>query len=183
MTVDDGGGASRSTDPASGSSAATDVSLREYLTDKIAANQRLNGERLKFFAVIGCVVWFFIERHMSDLNHENARLKHQQDSTVSADTYSANEQQRDKEREELGDWRKTIDRAGTQSVSREEFQRDTRTEKRASSSFGWQWVGGVVGLVLAAITLYTFVSLHHITVQPAPTQVVTVTVPSSAGSP
>jgi TolA-binding protein len=37
---DAGGGASRSTDPAAGSSAATDVSLREFLTDKINSLDR-----------------------------------------------------------------------------------------------------------------------------------------------
>lgn len=37
---DEGGGASRSTDPASGSSAATDVSLREYMASVVAALDR-----------------------------------------------------------------------------------------------------------------------------------------------
>ena len=37
---DAGGGASRSTEPAAGSSAATDVSIREFLTDKIGALDR-----------------------------------------------------------------------------------------------------------------------------------------------
>ena len=42
---DVGGGASRSTDPAAGSSAATDVSLREHVTFKIEALDRhLTGE-------------------------------------------------------------------------------------------------------------------------------------------
>lgn len=40
MQHDDGGGASRSTDPASGSSAATDVSLREYVGSQIASLDR-----------------------------------------------------------------------------------------------------------------------------------------------
>ena len=37
---DEGGGASRSTDPAAGTSAATDVSLREYLMAQIDAAER-----------------------------------------------------------------------------------------------------------------------------------------------
>lgn len=37
--IDEGGGASRSTDPAAGTSAATDVSLREYLMQAIAASR------------------------------------------------------------------------------------------------------------------------------------------------
>lgn len=40
MTEDTGGGASRSTDPAAGSSAATDVSLREYVMSTIASLDR-----------------------------------------------------------------------------------------------------------------------------------------------
>lgn len=39
---DEGGGASRSTDPAAGSSAATDVSLREHLEARIVALDRLH---------------------------------------------------------------------------------------------------------------------------------------------
>lgn len=38
--TDEGGGASRSTDPAAGSSAATDVSLREYLGSRLDALDR-----------------------------------------------------------------------------------------------------------------------------------------------
>lgn len=37
---DAGGGASRSTDPAAGTSASTDVSLREHLSDQIAESRR-----------------------------------------------------------------------------------------------------------------------------------------------
>lgn len=41
----EGGGASRSTDPAAGSSAATDVSLREYMTLMVEAEMRRVDER------------------------------------------------------------------------------------------------------------------------------------------
>lgn len=40
MAAEPGGGASRSTDPAAGSSAATDVSLREYLMSQLEAFDR-----------------------------------------------------------------------------------------------------------------------------------------------
>jgi hypothetical protein len=40
MPTEEGGGASRTTDPASGTSAATDVSLREYLNIRIDALDR-----------------------------------------------------------------------------------------------------------------------------------------------
>jgi len=43
---DGGGGASRSTDPAAGSSAATDVSLREHLTSLIEALEEQMNRRL-----------------------------------------------------------------------------------------------------------------------------------------
>ena len=41
MTLPEGGGASRSTDPAAGTSSATDVSLREYLSSRVDALDRL----------------------------------------------------------------------------------------------------------------------------------------------
>lgn len=46
MTDDAGGGASRSTDPAAGSSAATDVSLREHFAALREADRELARERL-----------------------------------------------------------------------------------------------------------------------------------------
>lgn len=45
--TEDGGGASRSTDPAAGSSAATDVSLREYLMAQIDAVEKLSDQRFE----------------------------------------------------------------------------------------------------------------------------------------
>ena len=44
---EEGGGASRSTDPAAGSSAATDVSLREFLTLMVEAEMRRVNERFQ----------------------------------------------------------------------------------------------------------------------------------------
>lgn len=45
--IEEGGGASRSTDPAAGSSAATDVSLREYLTALINNAERRSDARFE----------------------------------------------------------------------------------------------------------------------------------------
>jgi hypothetical protein len=45
--MDEGGGASRSTDPAAGTSAATDVSLREYLMQAIGASRNECREGLR----------------------------------------------------------------------------------------------------------------------------------------
>lgn len=47
MHEDIGGGASRSTDPAAGTSSATDVSLREYLTALISAAERRSDARFE----------------------------------------------------------------------------------------------------------------------------------------
>ena len=47
MSVDEGGGASRTTDPAAGSSAATDVSLREYLMAQITAAEKRSDLRFE----------------------------------------------------------------------------------------------------------------------------------------
>jgi hypothetical protein len=46
VNEDAGGGASQTTDPASGSSAATDVSLREYLGSRITALDRVTFSEL-----------------------------------------------------------------------------------------------------------------------------------------
>lgn len=45
--MEEGGGASRSTDPAAGTSAATDVSLREYLVALIDGAERRSDERFR----------------------------------------------------------------------------------------------------------------------------------------
>ena len=47
MRKDEGGGASRSTDPAAGTSAATDVSLREYLVALINAAESRSNQRFE----------------------------------------------------------------------------------------------------------------------------------------
>ena len=45
--MSEGGGASRSTDPATGTSTATDISLREYLVSLIAATERASDARFE----------------------------------------------------------------------------------------------------------------------------------------
>lgn len=170
---DEGGGASRSTDPAAGTSSATDVSLREWIT----ANQRRNDERFAFMAVLGAVIWFFIERHMSNLNNEGARLKQQQDATVSSDTYEANEKQREAALAELGEWRKEVDRDRTQSVSREDLVRETKDERRQGVTSGWQWVGGTVAIIAVLVTMWA-VATRPTAKQPTIIVRPTVTVPA-----
>ena len=46
MAENEGGGASRSTEPATGTSAATDVSLREHLAQMLASSERRSEQRL-----------------------------------------------------------------------------------------------------------------------------------------
>ncbi len=148
-----GGGASRTTDPAAGTSSATDVSLRELIASWRHDDRGRERERFGWFVAMGAIVWFFIERHLADLNHENARILKQQESTVSADTYAANEQQRDKEAEQLRDWRKEVDAALQSTVNRDEFQRDNKTDRRATSSNAWTWIGGAIGVIGFAVAM------------------------------
>jgi len=151
--TEEGGGASRTTDPAAGTSSATDVSIREYLTDLFGSRFHATWTVMAAALAFGAFAWSEVQRRLEILNHENARLLQQQERTVSQDTYAANEQQRKSEQAEFQAWRKDVDRDRTQSISREEFQRDTKTEKRAVASSGWQWVLGGVALVSLAITI------------------------------
>ena len=157
-TREDGGGASRSTDPAAGSSAATDVSLREYLNEKIEADRKLNRERFAFAAVVGGVIWFFVERHLTDLNHENARVAKVSEASVSSDTYVANERQRQSEQTKLEDRLKGYDEKFTQSITRDDLTRETKVEHRAGVSTNWQWIGGFVAIAFLALAIYA--ALH-----------------------
>lgn len=162
MAQTDGGGASRSTDPAAGTSSATDVSLREYLNEKIHADRKLNNERFTFAAVIGGVIWFFIERHLADLNHENARVAKVSENSVSSDTYKANEQQRTSEQAKLDEWRKEVDTDRSRTISRDEFNKDTRLEtqadreyRRGNWSLGAQLAAVAAAVIGAGLLLFT----------------------------
>lgn len=183
MTEDRGGGASRTTDPAAGTSAATDVSLREYVTATTGQKFRSTWAFMVATVAFGAFAWSEIQRRLEILNHENARLLQQQERTVSQDTYAANEQQRKSEQVEFQAWRKEVDRDRTQSISREEFTRDVKVEKRAVTSNSWLIVGGIVGvlaLLLAAIATALALSNAWNAHDPvAPAAPVTVTVRSN----
>lgn len=179
--TEDGGGASRSTDPAAGSSAATDVSLREYLNEKIHADRKLNNERFAFAAALGGVIWFFIERHLSDLNHENARVAKVSESSVSSDTYNANEQQRKAELDKRDEWQGRVDAALGRGVNRDEFQRDTReltrderTDRRVGYSLSLQVLAGGIGVILFMLVVFTTYRAIKPSI-PVPQSTVTVT--------
>lgn len=179
MDAGEGGGASRTTEPAAGSSAATDVSIREFLGREIW-HARHEG-RLLFagVALFAAYAWSEVQRRLTNLNHEAERIQHAQDSSVSADTYQANEQQRDKESDALGEWRKEVDRDRTQSVSRAEFNRDTRVEKRSGIDVTTKVIATVLTTAILMLGILNYLALHHDT--PVPT--VTVTVPTKGATP
>jgi hypothetical protein len=141
MDGENGGGASRTTDPAAGSSSATDVSLHEHLIAIISGDRRYNAyrdtmertlriESVAVLVAFGAFAWSQVQRRLEILNHENERLLQQQRNTVSQDTYSANEEQRKSEQLDLTEWRKEVDKDRTTSISREEFQQDNRVQRQ-----------------------------------------------------
>ena len=105
----DGGGASRSTDPAAGSSSATDVSLREHLTSLIGYERKTSQLLVGFAVVTGAFAWSQIQRRLEILNHENARVSEIAAKTVSSDTYTADKDRTDDERDKLDTWRAGVD--------------------------------------------------------------------------
>lgn len=177
----EGGGASRSTDPAAGTSQATDVSLREYLNEKIHSDRKLNNERFAFVGALAGVIWFFIERHLKDLNHENERILKQQETTISKDTYDANEQQRDKEANELDDWRKDVDKDRTQQVSRAELNQESKFESRAKISTVAAVLGGVLTAVVILGIILQLLNYQKLHPSQAPTETFTVTTTTTTG--
>ena len=150
MTDDPGGGASRSTDPASGTSTATDVSLREYVAMQIGYERRGSWMLIGGVFAFGAFAWSEIQRRLVNLNHEAARIQAAQSASVSADTYKANEQQRESEAAELQAWRKEVDRDRTQSVSREELTRETRGDRQIFTGNVIALLG-IVALIGAAL--------------------------------
>jgi len=158
--MDDGGGASRSTDPAAGPSTATDVSLREHGAAIREGDVRSAKLTALALALFGAFAWSEIQRRLEILNHENARLLAQQEKTVSQDTYAANEQQRKEEQGEYKKWKEDVDRDRTQSISREEFQRDTRTDRRATFGSGVSVALVCIAFAGVLIALLTYIATH-----------------------
>ncbi len=173
--MDDGGGASRSTDPAAGTSSATDVSLREYIVDKMEDRDRTGNERFVFLVIVGAVIWFFVERHLADLNHENARVAAATEGSVSRDTYNANEQQRKSEQGKLDERLSKYDENFTKVATRDDLSRETRGERRQ----GIDTTTRILGVVFAVVSLMLAYLVYHGSHSPAsPTPVkITVTIP------
>lgn len=146
----EGGGASKTTDPAAGSSAATDVSLREFI-----------AMQFRWMLALFVVIWFFVERHLSDLNHENERLAKYQEGSVSADTYKANEDQRRTEAANLNEWRKEVDGDRSRSISREEFEGKSHARSRSNLGLSTQAASLVLLFATVVIALLTYIAVHH----------------------
>ena len=127
---DEGGGASRSTDPAAGTSSATDVSLREFVAMQIGYERRgtlmLCGGLLSF----GAFAWSEIQRRLSNLNHEAERIKQAQAASVSADTYTANEAQRKADADRLEARLARYDENFTKTATRDDLAHEGRGNRQ-----------------------------------------------------
>lgn len=163
MTQDEhqGGGASRSTDPAYGTSTATDVSLREYLGSILKMQEKLEIERLFWLALTGGFAWFQIQRRLEILNHENERLLQQQQRTVSQDTYTANENQRKKEADDLSEWRKEAEKKFTESVTKEEVTQGNLDNRRGSIDTNTKIIAVVFSGIGLMVTIAVLILAFH----------------------
>lgn len=160
MEENSGGGASRSTDPAGGTSSATDVSLREYLGEKIHDDRRTNKERFAFLLTVGGIIWFFIERHLADLNHENARVGKISESSVSADTYQANEKQRDGDRDKLDEWRGLVDKDRQTIATIKEISSDNKLDRQRNVTSNTGILVATVAIASFILAIWTYHTFH-----------------------
>ena len=151
----DGGGASRSTDPAAGSSSATDVSLREHLTSLIGYERKTSQLLVGFAVVTGAFPWSQIQRRLEILNHENARVSEIAAKTVSSDTYTADKDRTDDERDKLDTWRAGVDEKFTKAITRDDLTRETRGERQILT-------GNVIALLGVAALLGAALLGHYI---------------------
>lgn len=85
----EGGGASRSTDPAFGTSSATDVSLREYTSEKVESLRELTELRFQAQEKALELQATEYQRRLSGLNNEAARIDQAVQKNVSRDTWDA----------------------------------------------------------------------------------------------
>lgn len=87
--IDEGGGASRSTDPASGTSAATDVSLREHVTMMVQNVERRCDERFTAMQRAIDVAFQASERRLDSVNEFRAQLGDQTRTFVTREVMEA----------------------------------------------------------------------------------------------
>jgi hypothetical protein len=176
--MDEGGGASRSTDPAAGSSSATDVSLREFLSTSIRYERSNTQLLVGFMGVAGAFAWSQIQRRLEILNHENARVAAIADQTVSADTYASDKNRTDDERDKLDAWRAGVDEKFTKSITRDDLQREVKVDRTTLTDTTTKVLAVIIAAVLVVLT---YVAIHHINYVPTlTTTVTTVCTPSAS---
>lgn len=171
-----GGGASRTTEPAAGTSSATDVSLREHFGSLRQADQTLWRTMFGALSLLGFVIWRELQRRDETLNHEAARLQASVAANVSADTYAANEKQRDDDRVKDDDWRRHADERLNASVNREEFKTEARRDSRDAFGTVSNGIRLLLAVGAAAIALIGYqIARTHPANSPTPATVTIVT--------
>jgi hypothetical protein len=158
-------------------SSSDEVSFDRYFTELRISDQQRSKERMGWMITVGSVIWFFIERHLAALNHENERVALIAAATVSEDTYKSDKARTDDERDKLDVWRGEVDKKFTQAVTKDEVKDDVTINRRAKGASAWQWIGGIGGLILLIIVLMTigFNLVHNLDGTKAPTVVCTAT--------
>jgi len=86
---EEGGGASRTTDPAAGTSAATDVSLREHLTLMVHSLERRLEERFTAMQRATDVAFRASEARLDSVNEFRAQLSDQTATFVTREVLEA----------------------------------------------------------------------------------------------
>ena len=178
-----GGGASRSTEPASGTSSATDVSLREFLGVQVSYESKITRLLVGVLGGFGAFSWSLIQWRLANLNHENARILDQQAKTVSADTYSANESQRKDELEKLDTWQERVDEQLTKAVTRDEVKEATREDARVVRRDKVSTSTAVILAFAAAISAVLLLLTYQHNRAHTPTVTVTVPTQTTGGAP
>lgn len=154
-TEHEGGGASRTTEPAGGSSSATDVSLREHIGMQIAYERRGVWMLCGFGVALGTFGWSQIQRRLENLNHENARISAVTDNTVSSDTYDSDKSRTDDERDKLDTWRASVDEKFTKAITRDDLSRETKGDRQIVTGQLLALLG-VVAVAAGAVGHYLF---------------------------
>ncbi len=148
---DEGGGASRSTDPAAGTSSATDVSLREFITQRFTELEKRLDERRESDAK---AVYLAKETADAALEAHNQLIKRMEVQAVESqrqldkltDTYATKEHL--KTLETLIDQRlRTIESAVTESSSSKVATRTAWADLRGIIVLGFIVAAGVLGLL------------------------------------
>ena len=178
MDPDRGGGASRTTEPASGSSAATDVSLREFVGVQIRYERQTTRLLIGGVVAFAAFSWSQIMRRLEGLNHENARVAAVVANTVSADTYFSDEKRRTDERDKIDGWRAGVDEKFTKSVTKEEVHEDARDGRRVRFNGGTAAIAAVAAVAAALLLFLTYENAKRSNGPTAPIRIV-VTVPTA----